>query len=366
MRSLILFLALLTHFTTSAQVKFNIELQADKVTYLVKLKPEVSYDAPMNLTNTAQVSLLVPTGGFKIGNIQNFKGQWFNNNNVIAPASNPSKDYLIFNLVGHMKDIEYVAGEAVVLFSFENVGKKTGMPKFVSKKSATMLKNKKLNVGNQISILGAGYGNAYKGFYVDEIVEEDGPELEDVHILYGNPTTAAFDLELNVSKNGMELEWVSIRRNDLSKFTIEKSIDGINFEAIKKITSTDNSQFKEVDEAPDYGTNYYRIKEELKDGTALYSNIQQEQYVLDEASITMYPNPVKDNLNLRVGHFANVEGAVRIFNMSGIEMSNNFLDKDNKLLKINTSSLQSGIYFLIIESKERKIVERQFIVENLN
>ncbi len=161
----ILFLFLQTEVL--GQIFFTVELQPDQVTYLVKLRPEgVSYSTPLNTTNNAQVTFVVPTGGFQAANIKSIKGDWKNGNNVIAPSENPEKDYLVFNLNGNISDLDYVAGEEAELFSFENVGECTGTLEFVKNDDPFYPPNSKnINIGNQISVLGAGFVNAFSGTY---------------------------------------------------------------------------------------------------------------------------------------------------------------------------------------------------------
>jgi len=367
MRTLFLLFFVFIQSALFAQIKFTIESQDDGVTYLVKLMPEESYASPMNITNTAQISFVVQTGGFTVGNIQNIKGNWQNDNNIIAPESNPSKDYIVFNLAGHIKDIDYTEGEEVTLFSFENIGTRTGRPKFVTEEDVKEFKIKKLNVGNQISVLGAGFINAFSGIYVtdDEEAYEEGPEIEDSQVLYGTEIFGTFNLGLDVEKTGLTLEWLANNKGKTQQFVIEKSMDGLSFEAID-ILETDgfSDTLKKTDESPDFGTNYYRVKQVFQNGDYQYSEVQSEQYLVDEASITLYPNPVKDVFNLKVGHFSDLVGQIRIFSMSGQEVASRPLVKGNKTVQINMSDVQNGMYFLIIDASNRKMIERQFIVEN--
>lgn len=370
MKQLLIVTFLFVQTAVFAQIQFSIEPQDDGITYFVKLKPEQSFDGRMSITNTAQVSFVVPTGGFQVGNIVNFIGTWQNTNNVIAPIKNPKKDYLVFNLLGHIKEIAYVEGEEISLFSFENIGQKTGKPRFVGNNDIKVVKSERLNIGNQISVLGAGFKNAFSGTYVSDTEEEEeeyeeGPEMEETHVLYGSQLPGTFELDINVIKEGITLEWLAKNKGNIKNFVIEKSLDGINFEPIKTIQNIDDQELKEIDDAPDYGTNYYRVKQQLTSGDFKYSAVKSEQFLVDESSITIFPNPVKDIFNLKIGHFTNLEGKVYIFNMQGIEMATKPLTPENKKLSINTTTFQNGIYFLIIDAKGKKVVERQFIVENM-
>jgi len=111
---------------------FTVELQEDQVTYVVKVRPEASYAGTLSITNNAQLSFVVPTGGFKADSIKNITGSWVNDNNVVAPEENPEKDYLVFNLSGNISTLEYITGVENELFSFKNVGECTGTLDFIT------------------------------------------------------------------------------------------------------------------------------------------------------------------------------------------------------------------------------------------
>ncbi len=150
------------------QMFFTVELQEDQITYVVKIRPDSSYAGTLSITNNAQLSFVVPTGGFKADSIKNITGNWVNENNVVAPEENPEKDYLVFNLSGNISTLEYVAGVENELFSFKNVGECTGTLDFITEDDPFFFNSKNINIGNQISVLGAGFGNAFAGTYGPE------------------------------------------------------------------------------------------------------------------------------------------------------------------------------------------------------
>ncbi|MEM6319865.1 MAG: gliding motility-associated C-terminal domain-containing protein [Bacteroidota bacterium] len=181
--------------TVYGQMFFTVELQDDQVTYLVKVRSENDYNGTLSITNNAQLSFVVPTGGFKAGNIQNVNGSWVNDNNVVAPEENPEKDYLVFNLSGNISDLEYRADVENELFSFENVGECTGTLDFITEDDPFFFNSKNINIGNQISVLGAGFGNAFSGTYGPEancLMSQGGGVLPDCElvdsVITQNPT----------------------------------------------------------------------------------------------------------------------------------------------------------------------------------
>jgi len=172
MRKLILLFILQLLFfqgILSAQVQLTVELQSDNITYVVKLRSDASYSLPLNTTNNAQITFVTPTGGFQVGQVTNIKGLWSDATIITAPSENPDKDYLMFTLQSGTTDIPYVTGEEADLFSFQNIGNCTGALEFVTTDDPFFPPNSQnLNIGNQISVLGAGFRNAFTGTY-DEV-----------------------------------------------------------------------------------------------------------------------------------------------------------------------------------------------------
>jgi len=150
------------------QMFFTVALQEDQVTYVVKVRSETSYPGTSSITNSAQVSFVVPTGGFEVDSLKDITGSWENRNNVVAPKENPEKDYLVFNLRSPLSTLEYVAGVENELFSFQNSGECTGTLDFVTEDDPFFFNSASINVGNQIGVLGPGFINALTGFYGPE------------------------------------------------------------------------------------------------------------------------------------------------------------------------------------------------------
>ena len=152
----------------SAQVEFKVELLPASNTYQVSLRPQTTWAAPFNATPSAQVTLVVVTGGFQVGTVTSIDGLWNFNVQVVAPVESPGKDYLVFGLQGATSDIVYQQGVEVPLFSFENTGGCTGILELIDNDTDPFIppNSQSVNVGNQISVIGAGIGvNAYVGNY---------------------------------------------------------------------------------------------------------------------------------------------------------------------------------------------------------
>jgi gliding motility-associated-like protein len=163
----VLFVLFMFQNIAEAKIKYTVRLAPDSITYRVYLRPDLSYNAPLNTVNSAQVTLVVPTGGFKVANLQTIKGNWANNVSVVAPAENPGFDYFAFALTGSTTQITLSAGVEVLLFTFRNSGVCTGEMRIIENTDPFYPPNMaNIASGNQIGFFGGGPGNSWSGNYL--------------------------------------------------------------------------------------------------------------------------------------------------------------------------------------------------------
>ncbi len=172
-------------------------------------------------------------------------------------------------------------------------------------------------------------------------------------------------LSSNTLKQVVQLEWIATQTDETESFTIEKSLDGIHFESIKVVTENlEDYYFKNQDENPDFGNNYYRIKQQFISGEFQYSPIRKEAFHLDKNTITLYPNPAKEELWVNLGKFSTIDGNVSIYNMLGQKITQKAYTTGDKPLRFNVSDYQNGLYYLAIEAKGNRSITKRFVVEN--
>jgi len=158
------------HMTNlSGQVEFKLELLPDSVTYRVTMKPSATWNPPMNITSSAQVTIKAPTGGFVVSNTTPIVAgtSWSHNATYVSPSEEPGYDYFSFGLTSlGTSAYQYQAGVEIPIFEFQNSGTCTGLALLMENGDPfTPPNSQNGNVGNQITILGAGPGNAWTGNY---------------------------------------------------------------------------------------------------------------------------------------------------------------------------------------------------------
>lgn len=81
----------------------------------------------------------------------------------------------------------------------------------------------------------------------------------------------------------------------------------------------------------------------------------------DESNITMYPNPAKNQVTISLDNTNEVIANVNIIDMLGKQVIR--LNKVNEVTKsIDLSNLNSGIYFIEIETQNKLVVKRKLII----
>lgn len=115
----------------------------------------------------------------------------------------------------------------------------------------------------------------------------------------------------------------------------------------------------------EYGSGYYDIKS--SDGAIIvasgasfatsedktFSINLNEAVVVDSNDFYIYPNPVKDLLNIKTPSNSGFLNSYRIINVLGQTIQTETLFTENEF-SINTASLRSGVYFIAIEKGDKK------------
>lgn len=151
--------------------------------------------------------------------------------------------------------------------------------------------------------------------------------------------------------SGNFLTWQTTSETTNKGFEIEKSKDAINFENIGFIDgngdSKANKDYSFLDKNP-FPLTYYRLKQIDYDGKFEYSRIIYVKK--DDAKLSFYPNPVKDQLFVSG---LEKEENVTIHNLEGRLILN------QKLLPsqpINTSNFSNGLYIIKVGEETKKVV----------
>jgi hypothetical protein len=206
---LVLIVFVMGGFSANAQVEFKLAYDMDTERYTVSVIPMATYVEPQNITGTGQVTVKVPTNNFDPVDIEShLEGMyWEANSRNNSPEEAPEHDYISFGLsiLNGIAYPEYIVGEEIPLFSFENAYGCTGKVAIMNNQEDAFMppNSQSANVGNALTILGAG-GDAYHGIVgtgVCDCAETVSTTAEELGLtqatIYPNPAAEFVNVEIN-------------------------------------------------------------------------------------------------------------------------------------------------------------------------
>ncbi|OFY24925.1 MAG: hypothetical protein A2W98_03870 [Bacteroidetes bacterium GWF2_33_38] len=216
----------------------------------------------------------------------------------------------------------------------------------------TIIANGAISLFENSSLLGRGLSRA-------------GAILLDKSLVNLSTTTLpikliSFDVQLD--NETVKIDWSTVSEMNNDFFTLEKSIDGIYFTEIEKISGAGNSNsqiyYSTFDLNPIVGTSFYRLKQTDFDGEFSISNVisidYKKQFINE---IKVFPNPFNQFLNVEISEIDNVEFS--IFNLLGNEIIKTKITTQST--NFDTNKFKNGTYFYSI-SKNGKLLKSGKII----
>lgn len=167
------------------------------------------------------------------------------------------------------------------------------------------------------------------------------------------------------SKLDALVQWATASERYCKGFAIERSFDGKRFEEIGFVNGSGNSntsvKYSYVDRGVFNGktTAFYRLKQVDVDGGFTQSEVVViKQSDVSAEGVTVYPNPVKTELNIEIEALKTSKGMLIITDISGkviVEQPLTIGEGFNKYTLPEVNSLKNGIYFVTITENNKNI-----------
>lgn len=155
--------------------------------------------------------------------------------------------------------------------------------------------------------------------------------------------------------NANILNWTTATELNNDYFTIERSADGKQFEAIGTVAGAGQSSglkdYTFTDKQPLLGTNYYRLRQTDFNGLYEFSDIISVKVNGNFDLGTIYPNPAVNSVILPVMSANSGNTTLRILDMSGrvVYAEVVTISEGIQTISLNMSGLTSGMYLCEIE-----------------
>ncbi len=169
---------------------------------------------------------------------------------------------------------------------------------------------------------------------------------------------------------GVQIDWTAYSEENLSKYQVERSADGVTFTALGNVTANNSlavSNYGFFDTNPMAGVNFYRLKSIDADGKFAYSSIVRVNLDKNVKGITVYPNPVTNGyVSFQSADLAKGNYTVKLFTATGQQVySQRFAHSGgaiNQTIQLPNGT-KSGMYSIQLDNDAVKVMTKTFIVQ---
>lgn len=161
------------------------------------------------------------------------------------------------------------------------------------------------------------------------------------------------------------LNWTTASERNSLKFEVEKSYDASNFAYIGEKLAAGNSSinvdYNFIDENPQIGNNYYRLKMIDQDGTFKYSEIinirvNGDNTPVKDGIVKIFPNPTNGLLNIQYQASKATTLDLNVYDVTGRNMMNESrnVQRGMNMMEIDALQFAKGMYILNLLDKEQQ------------
>jgi aminopeptidase N len=178
------------------------------------------------------------------------------------------------------------------------------------------------------------------------------------------------DINLSVtgSERNAKINWTITADEPLESVEIEKSKDGVNFQAITKTATVEISPNKYTgifneDQAGE-GTLFYRLKVNKKNGSFNYSAIKILNLATTGTQLNIAPNPVQNYCTIRIPlSYINQsqQMSLLIYNSAGLLVQEKRIAANTNSVSVSCKLFPAGRYNAVLINEKQQQLQTQFI-----
>jgi hypothetical protein len=172
----------------------------------------------------------------------------------------------------------------------------------------------------------------------------------------------------NIKFKTATINWTTRANKETEYFEVQRSENGRDFYTVGKVLTVPpnfEQDYSFKDNLAGMGTEtvYYRLRIKMTVGQVVYSGILRLGLGQDQKNINVYPNPVKDVLQLSVPSAKIQEATVSVYNASGalLKTAKFGLKEGSNIVQMDASAWSPGTYMVSISIASQMVWEK-FVV----
>ena len=161
-----------------------------------------------------------------------------------------------------------------------------------------------------------------------------------------------------------DINWTMANEDGHEHYILERSIDAKTFQAVSSTVAkgTAASNYTYADNAiPAVNVVYYRLQMVNADGSISYSKVVAIRLNADKLNLSIYPNPVVDQVSISFASTTTQAVNVKVYNMQGAQVMAKVYKAQagtNTLQLTNWSKLPAGDYLIEVSNENFKLTHK--------
>ena len=166
-----------------------------------------------------------------------------------------------------------------------------------------------------------------------------------------------------LTDNTIRLDWKAETDREHHYFDVEKSIDNNSFVPIGRVTG--GPPYFLIDPSPNTGNNYYRIKAVDYDGTTTYTKVINVVYDPSKYAISIFPNPMREKLNIKILSPKSGPIQLRVTDMQGrvVYQDSRFINEGSTAIQLDVKKWPTQLYSVRIMTSDNIILTTQKLMK---
>lgn len=163
---------------------------------------------------------------------------------------------------------------------------------------------------------------------------------------------------------GIALRWSVENQNQIEYYLVERSKDGVNFDAVGVIPADATMrayQYNDETNLTENHTYYYRIQAVDKTGKMTFSTTEVAISETETGFVVVYPNPASADAVVQVRLSSTSVGVARIINLNGQVVRYQPISAPSSTFSIPTTGLSAGVYQLVVQQSD-KTYQQKFVI----
>lgn len=184
----------------------------------------------------------------------------------------------------------------------------------------------------------------------------------------GAPTVVWDGIEAVPGIDDVRVNWWVAAEQGIELYQLERSIDGVSYQAIDLIPSlgrtNDTRMYGMVDPSPLSQYKFYRMRASGANGYLSFSEVVEVGDFSALLDFSIYPNPLEADqllhVDLEVAETHTGPITVSVFNYQGAEVlqQTDYITQTSQTLSVDINSLQAGLYILSVHGQGWRQSER--------